>query len=66
MADLQLTALRIKEVEIAMSVDELMTPRLIEVRTNFTDYNMLDAMIASALKKLHDRHVHFRRTVSVE
>ena len=27
---------------------------------------MLDAMIASALKKLHNTHVHFRKRVSVE
>ena len=27
---------------------------------------MLDAMIASALQKLRDKHVHFRRRVSVE
>ena len=25
------------------------------------DYDMLDAMIASALKKLLDKHVHFRK-----
>ena len=56
----------IKEVEIAKSSDELMTSRPIVVSTDFPDYDMLDAMIASALKKLLDRLVHFRRRVSVE
>ena len=32
----------------------------------FTDYDMLDAMIASALKRLLDKHVRFRKRVSVE
>ena len=36
------------------------------VRSDFPDYDMLDAMIASALKKLLDKHVRFRRKVSVE
>ena len=35
------------------------------VRTDFSDYGVLDAMIASALKKLL-AHVHFRIRVSVE
>ena len=35
-------------------------------RIDFSDYDMLDAMIASALKKLLDKHVHFRLRVSVE
>ena len=56
----------IKEVEIAKSIGELMTSRSIAGRTDFRDYDMLDAMIASALKKLFDMHVHFRRRVSVE
>ena len=30
------------------------------------DYDMLDAMIASALKKLLDKHVHFRMRVRAE
>ena len=51
----------IKEVEIAKSMDELMTSRSFEERTDFTDYDMLDAMIASALKKLLDKHIHFRK-----
>ena len=34
--------------------------------TDFPDRDMLDAMIASASKKILDRHLHFRRRVSVE
>ena len=60
-----LTVHWIKEVETAKSVDDLMTLRSITERTDFSDYDMLDAMIASALKKLLT-HVHFRKRVSVE
>ena len=28
---------------------------------DFPDYDMLDAMIASAMKRLLDKHVHFRK-----
>ena len=56
----------IKEVEMAKSMDKLWTSRSIVVRSDFPDFDMLDAMIASALKKLLDKHVHFRRRVSVE
>ena len=42
----------IKEVEIAKSIDELMTSRSIVGRTDFPDYDILDAMVAFALKKL--------------
>ena len=62
----QITMLWIKEVEIAKSIDELMTSRSITGRRNFPDHDMLDAMIASALKRLLDKHVHFRKRVSVE
>ena len=56
----------IKEVEIAKSIDELVTSRSIVGRTDFSDYDILDAMIASALNKLLDKHVRFRRRESVE
>ena len=56
----------IKEVEMAKSFDELETSRSIMERTDFTDYDMLDAMIASALKRLLDNHIYFRKSVSVE
>ena len=55
----------IKEVETAKSIDDLLTSRSIAGQTDFPDYDMLDAIIASALKKLL-RHVHFRKRVSVE
>ena len=64
--DPHLTMHWIKEVETAKSIDELMTSRSIMERTYFPDYDMLDAKIASALKKLLDMHVHFRRRASVE
>ena len=65
-ADPHLTMHWIKEVEIAKSIDELMTSRSNVGRTDFPDYDMLDAMIASASKKLLNTHVHFRKRVSVE
>ena len=65
--DPHLTMQWIKEVQTAKSTDDLMTSRSIVGRTDFTDYDMLDAMIASALKKLLlDKHVHFRQRVCVE
>ena len=62
----QITMHWIKEVKIAKSIDELMTSRSIVVRTDFPDFDTLDAMIASALKKLLNTHIHFRNRVSVE
>ena len=56
----------ITEVEKAQSIDELMTSQSILVRRDFPDYEMLDAMMASALKKLLNSHVHFRKRVSVK
>ena len=35
-------------------------------RTDFPDFDVLDAMIASALKRLLDKHVPFRKRVRVE
>ena len=63
-ADPQITMHWIKEVEIAKSIDELMTSRSIVGRTDFPDSDMLDAMIASALKKLLNTQIHFRNRVS--
>ena len=65
-ADPHLTMHWIKEAEIAKSIDELLTSRSISERNDFTDYDMLDAMTASALKRLLDKHTHFRKRVSVE
>ena len=56
----------IKEVEMAKSIDELVTSQSIMGRTDFPDCDMLDAMIASALKRLLHTHVHFRKRGSVE
>ena len=56
-----------QKVEIAQSIDEVMTSRSIVGRTAFPNFDMLDEMIASALKKPLDRPVHFRkRVISVE
>ena len=65
-ADPRITMHWIKEVEIARSIDEHMTSRSIVERTDFPDFDMLDAMIPSALKRLLDEHIHFRKRVSVE
>ena len=56
----------IRGIEVAKSIDDLITPRSILGKTDFPDCDELDAMVASALKKLHDRHTHFRKKVSVE
>ena len=41
----------IKEVEMAKSIGDRLTARSIVVRTDFPDYGVLDATVASALKK---------------
>ena len=53
------------EVEMAKSMDDLMTSRSITGRTDFPDYDLLDAKIASVLKKLITNML-FRRRVSTE
>ena len=50
---------------MAKSIDDLMTSRSITGRTDFPDYELLDAEIASALKKLIT-NMHFRRRVCTE
>ena len=55
----------IKEVEIAKTIDDLVTSHSTTRRTDFSDYEMFDAKIASALKKIITS-VHFRRKVTVE
>ena len=55
----------IEKVEIAISIDDLMTSRSITRRTEFPDCDMLDAKIASALNKIITS-VHFRMRVTVE
>ena len=61
----QITMHWLKEVERAKSIDDLMTSRSITGRTDFTDYEMLDAKTAYALKKILTS-VHIRRRVNVE
>ena len=56
----------IKEVEIVKSIGESLTSRSTAGRTDFSDFDMLDTMIASGLKRLLDKHIHFRKRVSVE
>ena len=65
-ADSHITMQWIKEVEIVKSIDDVMTSRSITGRTDFSDYDVLDTMIASADKKKLLTHVHFRKRVSVE
>ena len=55
-----------KKSRLAKSIDELTTSRSIVGRTDFADFEKLDAMIASALKRLLDKHIHFRKRGSVE
>ena len=64
--DPHLTMYWIKEVEIAKSIGDLMTSQSTTGRRDFPDYDMLGPMIASVLKGLLDKHVHFRKRVSVE
>ena len=59
-----LTLRWIKEVEIAKSIGEHMTSRSIVARNDCPDYDILDAMIASALKRLLDKHVHFLKNTT--
>ena len=65
-ADPQVTVLWIKEVEIAKSIDELVTSRSITRQPNFPDFDTIDAMIVSALKKLLNTQTHFPMRVSVK
>ena len=64
-AHLHVTMHWIIEVEIANPIDELMTSRSITGRRVFSDYDMLDAMIASALRRRLNKHIHFRKRVCV-
>ena len=48
----QLTVSWINEVEMAKSIDDLLTSQSIEGRRDFPDFEMLDAKIASALRKI--------------
>ena len=60
----ELTMSWINEVEMAKSFDDLVTSQSIEVKY-FPDFEMLDARIASALRRIISS-TFFRRRVSVE
>ena len=60
-AEPQVTVLWIKEGEVAKSIDELVTSRSITGQHNFLHFDMLDAMIASALKNLFITQSNFRK-----
>ena len=60
-ADPQITMLWIKEVELAKTIDELVTLRSITGQHNLPDFDLLDAMIASALKQLLHTQANCRK-----
>ena len=51
----------ITEVEMEKSIDEQKTSRSTVERNGVTDLDMLDAMFATALQRLDDKHMHFRK-----
>ena len=53
-ADPQATMQWIKEIEVAKSIDELVASRSVTGQTKISDFDVLDAMIASALRKLNN------------
>ena len=55
----------IKEIEAAKSLDDFITPKSITGK-DFPDYEELDLMMASALKRCYDKQTHFRNKISVE
>ena len=55
----------INEVEMTRSMDHLMTSQSIEGQRDFPDFEMLDARIASALRRIIS-YTSFRRRGSVE
>ena len=61
---LTVAMLWIKEVDVAVSVDDLMTSQSIEGR-DCLDFDMLDAKIVSALKRIITNRC-FRRRISAE
>ena len=65
-ANPQITMSWITEVERAKSLDESSTSQSILGRTDIQDCEMLDVMIASALKKILNSHIQFLKRVCVE
>ena len=62
----QVFILWIKEVQVANSIDELVPSRSITGQHNFPDFDVLDAKIASALKKFINTQSIFRERASFE
>ena len=48
----------IKEIEVAKSLEDLITLRSITGK-DFSDYEELDVMMAASLKRCYDKHTHF-------
>ena len=65
-ANPQITMSWITEGEKAKSIDESSTSQSILGRTDFPDCEMLDVMIASALKKILNSHIQFLKRICVE
>ena len=65
-ANPQITMSWITEVERGKSIDESSTSQSILGRTDFPDCEMLDVMIASALKKILNSHIQFLKRICVE
>ena len=65
-ANPQITMSWITEVEKAKSIDESSTSQSILGEQISTDCEMLDVMIASALKKILNSHIQFLKRVCVE
>ena len=60
----QLAMSWINEVEMAKTLDDLMTPQSIQEQRDFSDFEMLDARIAFALRRIISSS-SFRKMVSV-
>ena len=54
-----------KEIEAAKSLDDLISPKSTSGK-DFPDYEELDLMMASALKRCYDKQTRFRKKISVE
>ena len=55
----------IKEIEAAKSLKDLINPKSITGK-DFPDYEELDLMMASALKRCYSKQTHIRKKISVE
>ena len=52
----------IKEIEVAKSLEDLITLRSITGK-DFSDYEELDVMMAASLKRCYDKHTHFPKEI---